>query len=69
MTKIRYRWLRLLREEVASVGFSVFAKPFGITGRVRKCVQFGIFYAILFQMTPLLLQRESLWLQKLWNEN
>ena len=40
--------------------FPFFAKPFGITSRVHKYVQFRVFYAKLFQMTPLLLQRESL---------
>ena len=32
--------------------------------RVRKYAKFGIFYANIDQMTPLRLQRESLWLQK-----
>ena len=35
--------------------------------RVRKYAKFGIFYANIDQMTPLRLQRESLWSSKLKN--
>ena len=35
--------------------FHFFVKPFGITVRVGKYAQFGIFYAQIFQMTLILL--------------